>query len=161
MQFKKLRRNDRKRNNRKEDSGFVIEPLAAPKYVLFTGDIFAQCMLCRARASLAAWISRSCPLLGRCLCHPRNQSCSQLLLSPSLVNALESLKHICLTEILSEWSLDSNNTSQIHDKLMLPVDIQRYSSRLKCFKAPWQHFIVPQAYSPPACFTQDPRKSSL
>ena len=46
----------------------------------------------------------------------------------------------------SGWSRDSNNTSQTHDKLMLPVDIQRYSSRLKCFKSPWQHSIVPQAY---------------
>lgn len=62
MQFKKLKRNDR--NNRKEDSGFVAELLAAPKYTLFTGEIFAQCMLYTARASLAAWISRRCPLLG-------------------------------------------------------------------------------------------------
>lgn len=64
----------------------------------------------------------------------------------SLVNAPESLRCICLAEILSGWSWDSNNTSQTHDKLMLPVDIQRYSSGLKCFKSPWQHFIVPQAY---------------
>lgn len=35
MQFKKLRRNDRKRNNRKEDSGLVIELLAVPKYAVY------------------------------------------------------------------------------------------------------------------------------
>lgn len=61
MQFKKLRRNDRKRNNRKEDSGFVIELL---KFILFTGEILAQHTLYMASASLAAWISRSCPFPG-------------------------------------------------------------------------------------------------
>lgn len=35
MQFKKLRRNDRKRNNRKEDAGFVIELLPSPKYTVY------------------------------------------------------------------------------------------------------------------------------
>lgn len=64
MQFKKLQKNDRMRNNRKEDSAFAIELLAALKYTMFTGEILAQCMLCRARAPLAAGISMRCPLLG-------------------------------------------------------------------------------------------------
>lgn len=64
MQFKKLRRNDRKRNNRKEDSGFVIELLVAPKFIPFTGEILAQHTLYMASASLAVWISRSCPFPG-------------------------------------------------------------------------------------------------
>lgn len=99
-----------------------------------------------------------CQAVG--LCHPGNQSCSQLLLLLSLVNAPESLRHISLAESLSGWSWDSDNTSQNHDKLVLPLDIERYSSSLKCFKSSWQPFIVPQAYYNPACFPQDPRKSS-
>lgn len=63
MQFKKLQRNDRMRNNRKENSAFAIELLATPKYTVFTGEILAQSMY-RARASLAAGISVRCPLLG-------------------------------------------------------------------------------------------------
>lgn len=64
MQFKKLQKNDRMRNNKKEDSVFALELLAALKYTMFTGEILAQCTLCRARASLAAGISMRCPLLG-------------------------------------------------------------------------------------------------
>lgn len=64
MQFKKLRRSDRKKNNRKEDSGFVIKPLAAPKHTVFTSEMFAQCMLHIAKDSLAAWIPSRCPVLG-------------------------------------------------------------------------------------------------
>lgn len=52
------------RNNSKEDSVFAIELLAALKHTMFTGEILAQCMLYRARASLAAGISRRCTLLG-------------------------------------------------------------------------------------------------
>lgn len=64
MQFKKLQRNDRTRYNRKEDSAFAIELLAALKYTMFTGEVLAQSMLGRARASLAAGTSMRCPLLG-------------------------------------------------------------------------------------------------
>lgn len=88
-------------------------------------------------------------------CHPGNQSCCQSALLPSLLNPPESLRHICLAEILSGWSCDGNNTSQPCDKPMLPVDIQRHGSSRKCFKSPWQHFIVSQTCSPPACFPQE------
>lgn len=66
MQFKKLRRDDRKRNNRKEDSGFETELLPVSKYALFTGDTRAQSVLDVARASLAAGFWGG----ALCLCHP-------------------------------------------------------------------------------------------
>lgn len=51
-------------NNRKEDSAFAIELLAALKYTMFTGEVLAQSTLGRTSTSLAAGISMRCPLLG-------------------------------------------------------------------------------------------------
>lgn len=81
MQFKKLRRSDRKKNNRKEDSGFVMKLLAAPKHPVFTSEMRAQCVLCIAQDSLAGRVSRRSPVLGRGFLPPRKSK----LLSVSAV----------------------------------------------------------------------------
>lgn len=81
MQFKKLRRSDRKKNNQKEDSGFVMKLLAAPKHPVFTSETCAQCVLCIAQDSLAGGVSRHCPVLGSGLLPPRKSK----LLSVSAV----------------------------------------------------------------------------
>lgn len=65
MQFKKLRRSDRKKNNRKEDSGFVMKLLAAPKHPVFTSEMRAQCVLCIAQDSLAGRGFPSLPCAGQ------------------------------------------------------------------------------------------------
>lgn len=85
-----------------------------------------------------------------------NQSCSQLLLLPSLLNAPESLRHITLAEILSGWSWGSNNTSQPHDMPMLSVAIEWYSSTLECFKSPFSISLFLRPAAPLLAFPRTP-----
>lgn len=89
-----------------------------------------------------------------------NQSCSQFLLLPSLLNAPESLRHTALAEILSGWSWDSNNTSQRHDMPMLPVAIEWYSSTLKCFKPPFSISLFLRPAAPLLAFPRTPENKS-
>lgn len=140
------------RNNRKEDSAFAIELLAALKYTRFAGGTVAQGTLCGARASLAAGISMRCPLLGHCASAIQeiNPVVSYCCYLPCLMLQTYFLGRN------SGWSWDSNNTSQTHNKLLLLVGTQRQSSRLKCFVSPWHHFIVPWAYSPLLAFPRTP-----
>lgn len=130
------------RNNRKEDSAFAIELLAALKYTMFTGEILAQCMLCRARASPGSRDFNEMPFARHCAfaIQEINPVVSYCYYLPCLMLQTYFLGRN------SGWSWDSNNTSQTHNKLLLLVDTQRYSSRLKCFVSPWQNFIAPWVY---------------
>lgn len=44
---------------------------------------------------------------------------------------------------------------------MLPVDIQKHSSRCKCFKSSWQHFVVLRPTNPLLAYPRSSSKSSL
>lgn len=94
-------------------------------------------------------------------CHPGNQSCCQSALLPSLLNPPESLRHVCLAEILSGWSWDGNNTPQPCDKPMLPVDMQRHGSSRKCLNLLGSISSFLRPARPLLAFPRSSSKSSL